>query len=159
MVSCFAAANGFIFTGARVYYAMARDGAFLRSFARLNAGAVPTNATLAQGLWAAAIALTGSYDQLFTYVVVVSWLFYGLGSAAVFVLRRKKPDLKRPYRAFGYPLLPAIFTIFSAVLLVNTLLTDPRDALIGLGITAAGIPVYLYFRRQNAGRAAAGRAA
>ena len=152
MVSCFAAANGFIFTGARVYYAMARDGAFLRSFARLNAGAVPTNATLAQGLWAAAIALTGSYDQLFTYVVVVSWLFYGLGSAAVFVLRWKKPDLERPYRAFGYPLLPAIFTIFSAVLLVNTLITDPRDALIGLGITAAGIPVYLYFRRQNAGR-------
>ena len=83
-------------------------------------------------------------------MVVVSWLFYGLGSAAVFVLRWKQPDLDRPYRAFGYPLLPAIFTIFSAALLVNTLITDPRDALIGLGITAAGIPVYLYFRRQNA---------
>ena len=150
MVSCFAAANGFIFTGARVYYAMARDGAFLRSFARLSPGAVPKNATLVQGLWAAGIALTGTYDQLFTYVVVVSWLFYGLGSAAVFVLRWKQPDLERPYRAFGYPLLPAIFTIFSAVLLVNTLITDPRDALIGLGITAAGIPVYLYFRKQNA---------
>lgn len=150
MVSCFAATNGFIFTSARVYYAMAQDGAFLRSFARLSSGAVPTNATLAQGLWAAGIALTGTYDQLFTYVVVVSWLFYGLGSAAVFVLRRKRPDLDRPYRAFGYPLLPAIFTIFSAVLLVNTLVTNARDALIGLGITAAGIPVYLYFRKQNA---------
>ena len=105
-----------------------------------------------RGSGQAAIALTGSYDQLFTWLVVVSWLFYGLGSAAVFVLRWKKPDLERPYRAFGYPLLPAIFTIFSAVLLINTILTDPRDALIGLGITAAGIPVYLYFRRQNAGR-------
>ena len=159
MVSCFAATNGFIFTSARVYYAMARDGAFLRSFAQLNKGAVPTNATIAQGLWAAGIALTGSYDQLFTYVVVVSWLFYGLGSAAVFVLRWKQPDLERPYRAFGYPLLPAIFTIFSAVLLVNTLITDPRDALIGLGITAAGIPLYLYFRRANAARPTAGDAA
>ena len=150
MVSCFAAANGFIFTGARVYYAMARDGAFWRAFARLGSGAVPKNATLAQGLWAAGIALTGTYDQLFTYVVVVSWLFYGLGSAAVFVLRRRQPDLDRPYRAFGYPLLPAVFTVFCAVLLANTLATDPRDALIGLGITAAGIPAWLYFRRRGA---------
>ena len=129
---------------------MARDGAFWRSFARLGSGAVPKNATLAQGLWAAGIALTGTYDQLFTYVVVVSWLFYGLGSAAVFVLRRRQPDLDRPYRAFGYPLLPAVFTVFCAVLLANTLATDPRDALIGLGITAAGIPAWLYFRRRGA---------
>ena len=149
MISCFAATNGFIFTGARVYYAMAQDGAFFRAFGRLNRGAVPTNATIAQGLWAAGIALTGSYDQLFTYVVVVSWLFYGLGSAAVFVLRWKKPELARPYRAFGYPLLPAVFTLFSGALLVNTLVTDPRDALVGLGITAAGIPAYLWFRRRG----------
>ena len=75
------------------------------------------------------------------YVVVVSWLFCGLGSAAVFVLRRKRPDLERPCRAFGYPLLPAVFTVFSAVLLLNTPITDPRDALVGLGITGVGIPV------------------
>ncbi len=149
MVSCFAAANGFLFTGARVYYAMAQGGAFFRPFARLGPGAVPVNATLAQGIWAAGIALTGSYDQLFTYVVVVSWLFYGLGSAAVFALRWKQPDLERPYRAFGYPLLPALFTVFCAVLLGNTLWTDPRDALIGLGITAAGLPFWLHFRRRN----------
>ena len=149
MVSCFAAANGFIFTGARVYYAMARDGVFFRSFGRLGAGGAPRSATLAQGVWAAAIALTGTYDQLFTYVVVVSWLFYGLGSAAVFALRRSRPDLPRPYRAFGYPLLPALFTVFSAALLVNTLLTDPRDALVGLGITAAGVPLYRWFRRDS----------
>ncbi len=157
IVSCFAALNGFIFTGARVYYAMARDRAFFRPFARLNRGAVPQNATLVQGLWAAGIALTGSYDQLFTYVVVVSWLFYGLGSAAVFVLRKKQPDRKRPYRAFGYPLLPAVFTLFSAALLVNTVVTDPRDALIGLGLMAAGIPFYLLFRRR-AGPASPGPA-
>lgn len=158
MVSCFAAANGFIFTGARVYYAMSRSGAFFRSFGRLGPGGAPRNATLGQGVWAAAIALTGAYDQLFTYVVVVSWLFYGLGSAAVFVLRRRRPDLPRPYRAFGYPLLPALFTVFSAFLLVNTVLTDPRDALVGLGIASAGIPLYLRFRRAaSAPEAAADR--
>lgn len=161
MVSCFAAANGFIFTGARVYYAMARDGVFFRSFGRLGAGGAPRSATLAQGVWASGIALTGTYDQLFTYVVVVSWLFYGLGSAAVFALRRSRPDLPRPYRAFGYPLLPALFTVFSAALLVNTLATDPRDALVGLGITAAGIPLYRWFRRNSPlpGTAAGGESA
>ena len=82
-------------------------------------------------------------------MVVVSWLFYGLGGAAVFVLRRTRPGLVRPYRAFGYPLLPGLFTIFTGILLVNTILTDPRDALIGLGITAAGIPVYYAFRRVH----------
>ncbi len=150
MVSCFAAANGFIFTSARVYYAMSRAGAFFRGFGKLSHGRAPKNATLWQGLWASGIALTGTYDQLFTYVVVVSWLFYGLGSAAVFVLRFRKPDLERPYRAFGYPWLPGLFTVFTAVLLGNTLITNPRDALIGLGITAAGIPLYLYFRKQVA---------
>ncbi len=150
MVSCFAAANGFIFTGARVYYAMAADGVFLRSFARLGGDGVPRNATLVQGLWASAIALTGTYDQLFTYVVVVSWLFYGLGSAAVIVLRRKRPDLRRPFRTPVYPALPAFFALFSGALLLNTILTNPRDALIGLGITAAGVPVYLAFRRRPA---------
>jgi len=132
------------------YYAMAKDGLFLRAFARVSKGRVPKNATLAQGLWAAGIALTGTYDQLFTYVVVVSWLFYGLGSAAVFVLRWREPNLRRAYRAFGYPLLPALFTGFCGVLLVNTLVTDPRDALVGLGITAAGVPLYFWFRRSEA---------
>jgi len=150
MVSCFAATHGFIFTGSRVYYAMAKDGLFLRAFARVSKGRVPKNATLAQGLWAAGIALTGTYDQLFTYVVVVSWLFYGLGSAAVFVLRWREPNLRRAYRAFGYPVLPALFTGFCGVLLVNTLVTDPRDALVGLGITAAGVPLYFWFRRSEA---------
>lgn len=149
MVSCFAATNGFIFTSARVYYAMSRGGAFFSSFGRLSRGGAPKNATLWQGLWASGIALTGTYDQLFTYVVVVSWLFYGLGSAAVFVLRFRAPDLERPYRAFGYPWLPGLFTVFTAVLLGNTLITNPRDALIGLGITAAGIPLYLYFSKQG----------
>ncbi len=152
MVSCFAATNGFIFTGARVYYAMARAGSFFRSFSRLSKDRAPANATLWQGLWASGIALTGTYDQLFTYVVVVSWLFYGLGSAAVFVLRIRQPALERPYRAFGYPWLPGLFTVFTAVLLVNTLITNPRDSLIGLGITAAGIPLYLYFSRHSSRR-------
>lgn len=148
-VSCFAALNGFIFTGARVYYAMAQDGAFFSSFGKLSKNRVPVNAVLAQGVWASLIALTGTYDQLFTYVVVDSWLFYALAAAGVFVLRRRRPDLSRPYRAIGYPVVPLAFVLVSGALLVTAFIADPRDALIGLGIMAVGIPLYPVWRRDR----------
>ena len=150
IISCFAAVNGFIFTGARVYYAMAADGAFLSSFAKLNENGVPANAIMAQAVWASLIALTGTYDQLFTYVVFTSWLAYALAGAGVIVLRIRKPNLPRPYKALGYPYVTVIFVFLATVLLINTLIEDPRDSLVGAGIMSAGIPLYFYWKRKGA---------
>ncbi len=153
VISCFAAVNGFIFTGARVYYAMAVDGVFFSSFAKLNRNRIPRNSVMAQAVWACLIALTGTYDQLFTYVVFTSWLFYALAAFGVIVLRKKKPDLHRPYKALGYPYLPLIFVALAVILLINTLIEDPRDSLIGLGIVSAGIPLYFFWARGKQGSA------
>jgi len=149
VISCFAAVNGFIFTGARVYYAMAVDGRFFPSFAKLNKNRIPVNAIVAQAVWASLIALTGTYDQLFTYVVFTSWLAYGLAAAGVIVLRKKRPDLPRPYKALGYPYLTLTFVFLTAILLANTLIEDPRDALVGTGLVAAGIPLYYFWTRSK----------
>ncbi len=151
VVSCFAALNGFIFTGARVYYAMALDGAFFGWAAKLSARKIPVYAILAQGIWASALVLTGRYDQLFTYVVFTSWLFYMLGAFGVIVLRYREPHRPRPYRAFGYPGIPIFFAVFAAALLLQTLWDNPRDSLIGLGIMLIGVPAYYYWTRNPAG--------
>ena len=102
---------------------MAVDGVFFSSFAKLNRKRIPQNSVIAQACWACLIALTGTYDQLFTYVVFTSWLFYALAAFGVIVLRKKKPDLHRPYKALGYPYLPLIFVALAIVLLINTLLS------------------------------------
>ncbi len=152
IVSCFAAVNGFIFTAARVYFAMAREGAFFRPFARLSRHGTPVVAVLAQGVWASLIALTGSYDQLFTYVIVDEWLFFALAGAAVLVLRRRAPGAERPYRVLGYPVTPLVFSGLALALLVTTIAADPRDAGIGIGILAAGAPLYAIWRRRAVSR-------
>jgi APA family basic amino acid/polyamine antiporter len=149
IISCFSAVNGFIFTGARVYYAMAEDGRFFSSFAKLNRNRIPQNSILAQAAWASVLALTGTYDQLFTYVVFTSWLAYALAAAGVIVLRIKKPELPRPYKALGYPVLPMLFVALATLLLINTLIEDPRDSLVGMGIVAAGVPLYFYWTRRK----------
>ena len=148
VVSCFAALNGFIFTGARVYYAMALDGAFFGWAVKLSARKIPVYAVLAQGVWASALTLTGRYDQLFTYVVFTSWLFYMLGAFGVIVLRHREPNRPRPYRAIGYPTIPALFGVFAWALLLQTLWDNPRDSLIGLGIMLLGVPAYYYWTRK-----------
>lgn len=149
IVSCFSSNNAMILSGARVYYAMSVQGVFLKPLARLNRRNLPANALWAQSVWACAISLTGSYDQLFTYVVVCSWFFYMMSAAGVIVLRRKAPHLHRPYRMPAYPWLPATFVLLAAALLVNALVTNPRDSLIGVGIMLAGTPFYRYWRRRG----------
>jgi APA family basic amino acid/polyamine antiporter len=148
MISCFSAVNGFIFTGARVYYAMAADGRFFPSFAKLNRNRIPQNSILAQAAWASVLALSGTYDQLFTYVVFTSWLAYALAAAGVIVLRVKKPELPRKYKALGYPAIPLVFIVLATLLLINTLIEDPRDSLVGIGIVTAGIPLYFFWTRR-----------
>jgi APA family basic amino acid/polyamine antiporter len=135
-----------ILTGARVPYAMARDGMFFDRLARLSQGThVPVGALIVQGFWACVLALSGSFDTLTDYVIFGSWIFYGLTTASVFVFRRKLPNAPRPYKAWGYPVVPALFLLVTGALLLNTLRTATTQALIGLGLIALGLPVYYYF--------------
>jgi APA family basic amino acid/polyamine antiporter len=139
-----------ILTGARVPYAMARDRLFFQSLARLSPRThVPIGALILQGVWACVLALSGSFDTLTDYVVFGSWIFYGLTTASVFIFRRRMPNAERPYRAWGYPVVPAVFLLVTGWLLVNTLMTTPVQALIGLGLIIIGLPVYWYWSSYN----------
>lgn len=149
MVSITGALNGLILTSARVPYAMAADGLFPESIARLSENKhVPARAIMLQAIWASLLALLGTFDQLTNYAVFAMWIFYILTTSAVFVLRRKMPDAERPYRTLFYPVTPAIFILVGLWLLVNTLQTSPLEAGMGLLLTVVGIPVYFYFRRS-----------
>ncbi|HEV2798931.1 MAG TPA: amino acid permease [Pyrinomonadaceae bacterium] len=140
-----------ILTGARVPYAMSRDGLFFQNLSRLSPKThVPVGALVLQGIWACLLALSGSFDTLTDYVVFGSWIFYGLTTASVFIFRRRMPHAERPYRAWGYPFVPIVFLLVTGWLLVNTLMTTPVQAFIGLGLILIGLPVYWYWARHNA---------
>jgi basic amino acid/polyamine antiporter, APA family len=150
MSSCIGTLHTSVLTGARVPYAMSRDRLFFQNLARLSRRThVPTGALVLQGIWACILALSGSFDTLTDYVIFGSWIFYGLVTASVFIFRRRMPNAERPYRAWGYPVVPVLFLLVTGWLLVNTLLTTPRQALIGLGLIALGLPVYWYWSRHN----------
>ena len=139
-----------ILTGARVPYAMARDGLFFQNLARLSPKTrVPVGALVVQGVWACVLALSGSFDTLTDYVIFGSWIFYGLVTGSIFIFRRRMPNAERPYRAWGYPVVPALFLLVTAFLLINTLMTTPVQALVGLGLIALGLPVYYFFFRHR----------
>ena len=149
MISIFAALNGSILTGSRVPYAAARDGLFFKGMARVQpVYRTPSVSILALGAWAAVLTLSGRYEQLFTYVIFASWILYGMTTAAVIVLRRKRPDLSRPYRAIGYPWIPAIFTAVALVLVISTLMDSPRESLMGIALIVLGLPCYFYWRSR-----------
>ncbi len=150
VIATLGANNGIVLTSARIPYAMAREGAFFAWAGRVHPSlGTPVPALLAQGAVAAAMALTGTYEQLFTYVVFASWVFYAMGAAAVIRLRRTAPDLARPYRAWGYPWTPLVFVGFALWLVVSTVLETPREALVGVAIVAAGLPLYSHWRRTR----------
>jgi APA family basic amino acid/polyamine antiporter len=139
-----------ILTGARVPYAMARDGLFFQNLARLSPKTrVPVGALVVQGVWACILALSGSFDTLTDYVIFGSWIFYGLVTASIFLFRRRQPMAERPYRAWGYPVVPVLFLLVTAFLLVNTLLTTPTQAVVGLVLIGLGLPVYYFFFRHR----------
>jgi APA family basic amino acid/polyamine antiporter len=157
ILSTLGALNGSILSNARVPFAMAKDGVFFASMARLSPRMhVPVWSIVVQAIWSCLLALSGTYDQLTDCVIFASWIFYGLVTSSVFVLRRKLKDAPRPYATLGYPLVPLVFVMTAAWLVVNTLAHRPVESVAGLVLIAAGLPFYFHFRRQRRRRELAG---
>jgi APA family basic amino acid/polyamine antiporter len=151
IISTLGSINGSVLAAPRVYYAMANDGLFFRWCTAVHPRfRTPHLALLLQGALAITLVLLGSYEQLFTYVIFAAWLFYALTAFAVIVLRRKMPDLPRPYRVWGYPAVPLVFVVTAVWFLVNMLLERPAEAGRGCLILLAGIPVYFVWKRRAA---------
>jgi APA family basic amino acid/polyamine antiporter len=153
LVSTFGCGNGLILSGARIYYAMSKDGLFFRSVGTLNKRHVPAIALIVQCVWAALLCLTGTYSQLLDAVIFAELIFYILTLAGLFILRWKRPDMPRPYRAFGYPVLPILYFAMAGFLLVQLLRYKPQYTWPGLIIVLLGLPVYA-LRARSAKRAA-----
>lgn len=147
VVSTFSCLNGLILAGARVYYKMADDGLFFARMKQLNAQDVPQAALVLQGCWSALLVLSGTYSNLLDYVVFAVLLFYLFTIAGLFILRRKKPEAERPYRAVGYPVLPLVYLLLVALICVILLMYKPGYTWPGLIIVALGVPAYFVFRR------------
>ncbi|MGC9994632.1 MAG: amino acid permease [Terriglobia bacterium] len=148
IVAMLGCVNGMILAGARVYYAMARDGLFFRWCGNVHPRFhTPHLSLLFQAAWAILLVLLGTYEQLFTFVIFAGWIFYALAALGVIILRHSQPNLPRPYRVSGYPLVPAIFVLAAAVFILNTILARPFESGIGAGIVALGIPAYLIWRK------------
>ena len=151
LISTFGCNNGLILAGARVYYAMARDGLFFRRAGSLNAHAVPSAGLIIQSVWVSLLCLTGTYGQLLNYVIFAALVFYVLTTIGLFILRAKRPDAERPYRAVGYPVLPALYILLAAAVSVILLIAPKTrtEALSGLVLVLIGIPVYFLWRRTD----------
>ena len=149
LVSMFSAAHSTVLTVPRVFYAMARDGVFIRKLAEVNPrSGTPWVAIIACCTVAIVLTLSNTFDQLLTYVVFAGWIFYGLAALSIFVYRRRSPDAPRPFRVPGYPLTPALFVLAAAAIVGNTLREQPRIALIGLAIVLSGVPAFYLWKRM-----------
>jgi APA family basic amino acid/polyamine antiporter len=150
IISALGAMNGAILTSARVPFAMAQDGLFFKFLGKLSPKtSVPVISILTQGCISIILVLSGTFDQLTDYVVFSAWIFYALVTSVVFVLRRRHPDAERPYKTFGYPVIPFIFIVVALLLLVNTIISNPTGTGIGLSLILAGVPVYYLFNALN----------
>ena len=150
LISIFAALNGSILSGSRVPYAMARDGLFFKSMARVHPRFhTPGPSILWLCLWSSVVVLSGWFEDLYNFVIFGSWILYLLTTVSVFVLRKKRPELARPYRVIGYPVVPVLFSVVACLLLFNTLLTRPRESLMGLFLMALGTPFYRYWAAKR----------
>jgi APA family basic amino acid/polyamine antiporter len=150
MISAFGCANGLILSGARVYYAMAKDGLFFRKVAKLHPTyKTPAVSLMVQMVWACLLCVSGSYSQLLDYIIFAVLVFYILTIVGLFVLRRTHPNAKRPYRAVGYPLLPAIYIVMALFIDVVLLRYKPQYTWPGLIVVLLGIPVYYAWSRRS----------
>ncbi len=149
VLSTFGCNDAAILAGARLLFAMARDGVFVPAAARVHERyRTPHIAIVALCAWAAVLAITGTYEQLFTYVMFSSILLHMIGAIGLFRLRRSRPDHPRPYRVWGYPFVPGVFIFAAMAFVANTLVERPKESLAGLGLVALGLPVYWYSRRS-----------
>lgn len=147
IISTFGALNGSILATARVQFAMARDKLFFSPLGKIHPKfGTPHVSLVIQGIWSAVLVLSGSFDTITDYVIFAAWMFYMLGAAGVFVLRKKIPDTPRPYKVWGYPIVPAIFVAFSFLFLINTIISDSQDAAMGSILILSGLPIYVYWK-------------
>jgi len=138
-----------VLTSPRIYYAMARDKLFFQSLAEIHPKyGTPARSLVVSGIWSSLLVFSGTFHQIITYVVFVSWIFYAMSCAGVIILRYKQPELKRPYRTWGYPVVPVIFILLSGFLVLNTIVSSLLNALIGAGLILTGLPAYLYWKRK-----------
>ncbi|MCS6795584.1 MAG: amino acid permease [Raineya sp.] len=148
MISTFGSDNGCILSGARVYYAMAKDGVFFSALGKLNRNDVPQNALLVQAIWASVLCLSGAYSDLLSYVMFAVMLFYFLTILAVFILRKKMPYVPRPYKTLAYPFLPALYLVLISIISIIWLIYEPYTRY-GFLIVLSGLPVYFWVKKKN----------
>ncbi len=149
MISTFGCNNGLIMAGPRVYYAMAKDGLFFRKVGKINKYGVPAFALVVQGIWSVLLCLSGTYGNLLDYVIFAVLIFFTLTILAIFILRVKRPDIERPYKAFGYPVIPSVYILTTISIMIILLIFKPDYTLPGLGIVILGIPVYFLWKKYN----------
>lgn len=149
MLSSWGSLQSSILGTARIPYAMARDGVFFQSLARVSTRSVPVISLIVQGIWAGILTLSGSFDQLTDLAIFAFWLFYAMVVGSVFVFRKREPNVERPYRTWGYPVLPALFILVTAYILFGEIWNNTGRSLMGLAIIAAGLPVFWYFEKKN----------
>ena len=149
IVSTFGCNNGLILAGSRLFQAMAKDGLFFRKAASLNTKAVPANALIYQGIWASVLCLSGTYGDLLEYSTFASLIFYMVTIAALFILRKKEPNAERPYKAWGYPVVPLVYLVITFLICVDLLYFKPANTGIGLFIVALGAPVYFILNKYS----------
>ncbi|MGE0090225.1 MAG: APC family permease [Bacteroidales bacterium] len=149
VISTFGCNNGMILSAARVYYAMAKDGLFFKKVGKLNSKGVPSNGLLFQGIWASLLCLSGTYSDLLDYVIFAVLIFYTMTIIGIYILRKKRPDAERPYKAFGYPIVPAIYIIMATLIMIDLLIYKPNYTWPGLIIVVLGIPVYYIWRHYE----------
>jgi len=149
MISAYGTLHTTMLSGPRVPFALARAGLLPSGLARISTNGVPAVAILTIGVWSIVLAVSGTFDILTDIYIFVLWVFFGMNGAAFFILRRRIPNASRPYRAWGYPYVPALFLVVTVYLLINTLLATPSRALAGIGLIVIGLPIYEYFIRRG----------
>ena len=141
--------NATILTSSRIYYAMAKEKMFFKKVEKLNDKQAPSNSLLFQGVWACLLVLSGTFDQLTDMIIFAVFIYYGATTLGVFILRKKMPDAPRPYKVWGYPIVPAIVILFCAALFINTIIEKQMEAAIGMGLMLTGVPMWYWFNRKK----------